>query len=94
MELKSYNDEVINAHLTTLISAFCLVLLAQCFFAPAAQAYLDPGTGAFIVQTLFGLGLACAVTLARFKKRVVDFFQKPKAATQTPEQVQSESGDK
>lgn len=72
------------------LASIILFLLAQLFLSPAAHAYLDPGTGAFIVQTLFGLGLACAVTLARFKQRLLAFFGKNK---KTGEQTQLESGE-
>lgn len=64
--------------LTNLLTALCLVLLAQSFLMPAAHAYLDPGTGQFIIQTLFGMGLGAAVALARFKKQVLDFFNRNK----------------
>lgn len=85
--------DTVKTLLTNLLTALCLVVLAQTFCAPAAQAYLDPGTGQFIIQTLFGMGLACAVTLARFKKRVFEFFQKNKNAPQDPV-AQVEPSDK
>lgn len=75
-------------------AGFAVVLLAACFvlvFAPAAQAYLDPGSGSFIFQALIGGLLAGAVAFKSFGRRFWLFITRRKrrddAEEGTPEQV-------
>ena len=53
--------------LTVLCLAFCLVSL------PAANAYVDPGTGSFVFQAIVGGILAAALAIKMFWRRIVAF---------------------
>jgi hypothetical protein len=53
--------------------------------APAAQAYVDPGTGSFIFQAVIGGALAAAVALKVFWKRITDVFSR-KGEAPTPDE--------
>jgi hypothetical protein len=65
------------------IGWFALVVL--CFWllvVPAANAYVDPGTGSFIFQVLIGAFLGAAVALKVFWKRIWGFItRKPVRST-------------
>jgi hypothetical protein len=52
------------------VAAFVLVL------APAAQAYVDPGTGSFFFQLLIGGLVGAAVAVKAFWGRIVSFFSR------------------
>ena len=41
-----------------------------------AHAYLDPGTGSFILQMLVGALLGGVVAIGVFRRRVVDFLKR------------------
>ena len=53
---------------------FTVTMLCFAFlflFLPPADAYLDPGTGSFIFQTLVGAILAVALVVKVFWRRIV-----------------------
>jgi hypothetical protein len=51
-----------------------LLCLAFCFVSlPAANAYVDPGTGSFVFQAVIGGILAVALALKMFWRRIVGF---------------------
>jgi ethanolamine transporter EutH len=41
-----------------------------------AHAYLDPGTGSFILQMLVGALLGGVVAIGVFRRRVIDFLKR------------------
>jgi hypothetical protein len=53
--------------LILLCLAFCLVTL------PAANAYVDPGTGSFVFQAVVGGILAVGLAVKMFWRRIVAF---------------------
>jgi hypothetical protein len=56
------------------ISLFVLVVV--CFWllvVPAANAYVDPGTGSYIFQVLIGVFLGAAVAVKVFWRRIWGF---------------------
>lgn len=44
-------------------------------WVPAANAYLDPGSGSFIFQSLIGILLAAGFAIKVFWKRIVSLFK-------------------
>jgi hypothetical protein len=48
-----------------------LVVAFSTSFVPAAQAYVDPGSGSFVFQALIGGLLAVGVVLKMYWKRLV-----------------------
>lgn len=59
-----------------LVNAFLLVGTFLFIVPQAAQAYLDPGTGSFLAQTVIAAVLG---TVISFRKKLLSFFQgKPK----------------
>jgi hypothetical protein len=51
-----------------------LLCLAFCFLTlPAANAYVDPGTGSFVFQAIVGGMLAVGLTIKLFWRRIVAF---------------------
>jgi len=70
------------------VAAFLLVL------APAAQAYIDPGSGSFFFQILIGGLVGAAVTIKAFWGRIVAFFRRgPKDETKQASSQPAESID-
>ena len=57
-----------------------LPLLALCVFtlvvvtASPAAAYIDPGSGSYLIQLIFGSLLGAGVAVAAFWRRIVTFF--------------------
>jgi hypothetical protein len=47
---------------------------------PAANAYIDPGSGSFIFQAMVGGLLAAALVFKGFWRRIVSFFTKRRTA--------------
>lgn len=43
---------------------------------PVANAYMDPGSGSFIIQMLIGAMLGAAVAIKVFWRRIVGFFSR------------------
>jgi hypothetical protein len=65
------------------IGWFALVVLGfWLLVVPAANAYVDPGTGSFIFQVLIGAFLGAAVAVKVFWKRIWGFItRKPVGST-------------
>lgn len=64
-----------------LISLFLLTAYAMLFPLHTAHAYLDPGTGSYIIQVLFGFILGAAYTIKLYWRRIIAMitgFRKPK----------------
>lgn len=57
----------------TLVLAYLLALLAA---PPRAQAYLDPGTGSYLVQVLLAALLAVGVTVKVYWRNISGFFRR------------------
>jgi hypothetical protein len=61
------------------------VLVVLCFWLlvlPAANAYVDPGTGSYIFQVLIGVFLGAAVAVKVFWRRIWGFVtRKPVGST-------------
>jgi flagellar biosynthesis protein FliQ len=54
-----------------LIVAICILLLASAY---DAHAYLDPGTGSYVLQIVIAGIVSALFTLKMFWRRIVDFF--------------------
>jgi len=52
------------------------VLALMCLFLPAANAYVDPGSGSLIFQAVIGGLLAAAVAFRVFWRRLLGVFGK------------------
>lgn len=57
------------------VSLVTLVLILPLLFPDNAHAYLDPGTGSFILQAAVAVLLAGAVTLKHSWHRIRSFFR-------------------
>lgn len=55
----------------TIIPAFILVI----FLASPAQAYIDPGTGSFMIQSLLCMALSVGVAVKIYWQRVKEKFK-------------------
>jgi len=61
-----------NSKMITIFYAFLLFLM----FAPHAHAYLDPGTGSYVLQVVAAVFLAGTVVIKGFWKNIRDIFDK------------------
>ncbi|HEX6207218.1 MAG TPA: hypothetical protein VF058_02555 [Actinomycetota bacterium] len=59
---------------------------------PAAQAYLDPGSGSFIFQVIIGGLLGAAVAVKAFWQRIWGFLAQRKADREVEDKVSEEIG--
>jgi hypothetical protein len=57
-----------------------LVCAIYLFFAPTAQAYIDPGSSSFIIQILIGAAAGGALAIATFWRRIRAFFRRRRGA--------------
>ncbi len=55
-------------------SPFLLLLLLCLVPIKNAHAYLDPGTGSYIIQILIGAGLGAGYVLKVYGSRIIRFF--------------------
>jgi len=55
-----------------------LVVSAFLFTAPAAHAYIDPGTGSYIFQILIGSGMAAIAMVATYFRQLKAWWAGPK----------------
>jgi hypothetical protein len=55
-------------------NVLALVVAMQLILVVEAQAYLDPGTGSFIFQTIVAMVVGAAFTLKLYWQRVKGFF--------------------
>jgi cytochrome b len=73
---------------TTRSKLFWFVLAVLSFWLlvlPAANAYVDPGTGSYIFQVVIGVFLGAAVALKVFWRRIWGFVtRKPARTTASP----------
>ena len=51
-----------------------LVLAFSFTVIPVANAYIDPGSGSFIIQMLVGAALGASLAIKVFWRRLVSFF--------------------
>jgi hypothetical protein len=68
------------------VSLFVLAVLSFWLLVlPAANAYVDPGTGSYIFQVVIGVFLGAAVALKVFWRRIWGFVtRKPAGTTASP----------
>jgi hypothetical protein len=59
----------------TLNAFFTFLLLLLVIFPGSAHAYLDPGTGSYVLQLLIATVIGALFALKMFWKRVVTFFK-------------------
>ena len=69
-------------------TATWFMLVVLCFWllvVPAANAYVDPGTGSYVFQVLIGVFLGAAVAVKVFWRRIWGFItRKPAQSTSAP----------
>lgn len=61
--------------MNTPILSRCLILLATLAYAPAALAYLDPGTGSMIMSAIIGLFATAALAIKTYWYRLKRLFR-------------------
>ncbi|RIK99780.1 MAG: hypothetical protein DCC71_19815 [Proteobacteria bacterium] len=72
-----------------ILPCLLLVLVAQLAFVRDAQAYLDPGTGSLIIQTIIAAFVGTAFTAKLYWRRIKAYLSRDKnavASTPTPPQ--------
>lgn len=69
---------------------FVLVLAFSFTVIPVANAYIDPGSGSFIIQMLVGAALGASLAIKLFWRRIVSFFTGRKRHDSDEEQQSSE----
>lgn len=69
------------------VAAFGLILPRR------SLAYLDPGTGSYMLQMLLALLVGGAFAIKIFWKRIVGVFKRQPPAASTPEPVQGQTKD-
>lgn len=76
------------------VEILALAIAIDFALAADASAYLDPGTGSFLFQTVIAVALGAAFTLKTYWQRVKGFFSgKPPAVPATsPKSEEDESG--
>lgn len=62
-----------------------------CLFAPAAHAYLDPGTGSLILQLIIGAVAAASLIFKTFWLRVKSLFGSIGGSTSTNSELPQKS---
>jgi hypothetical protein len=58
-----------------------------------SMAYLDPGTGSYMLQMLLALLVGGAFALKVFWKRILAFFRRERPAESTPDAQQEQTKD-
>lgn len=61
-------------HLTSLMKIFVVLVVVSLIFPPRVYAYLDPGTGSYILQLILAALLGAAFAIKIFWKRIKTFF--------------------
>ena len=72
---------------------FTLVLwtaLVQLVLVGEAQAYIDPGAGSFVFQTVIAILVGAAVTLKMYWRGIKDYFGRGRSAAESDESGDSE----
>jgi hypothetical protein len=59
-----------------LIKGLVLGIFLACSYLPAANAYLDPGTGSIILQSVFAALAAVVVFFGFIKNSILSFIKK------------------
>ena len=59
-----------------LVQIFYLNILSLIFYSSSAYAYLDPGTGSFILQAILGFLAAISAGFLYYWSKVKNFFLK------------------
>ena len=59
-----------------IIKGVALGVLLTCLSLPSANAYLDPGTGSIIIQSIFAALAAVVVFFGFIKSSVINFVRK------------------
>lgn len=73
--------------------AFYVALLVLAFsftVIPVANAYIDPGSGSFIIQMLVGAALGASLAIKVFWRKIVSFFTGRKRDGSDEEQQSSQ----
>jgi hypothetical protein len=60
----------------SLTTAFVVLLLTLFLFPPPAHAYLDPGTGSYIIQVALAAFVGAAFAVRLFWGRIKAFFKR------------------
>jgi len=62
-------------HFTRFIITFTVFALFHLMFTQRAYAYLDPGTGSYILQMFIGLLVGGAFVIKLFWAKIISFFK-------------------
>ena len=60
-----------------------LTVLATMLIVPAADAYIDPGSGSFIFQAIVGGAMAAGLGIKVFWRRITSFFTRKRTPTES-----------
>lgn len=81
-------------YVTSLVKILVVLFLVSLIFPPRAYAYLDPGTGSYILQlvlaALLGAAFAIKVFWKRIKAFVIDLLPGASEEEESPEGSQDE----
>ena len=61
---------------TSVLLTLVLTLGAWLLVVPAANAYVDPASGSYIIQLLVGFAMAAALSVKVFWSRIKSFFSR------------------
>ncbi len=63
------------------MATVAMVVIASFLYLPAANAYVDPGSGSFVFQALIAGLLAAGMALKVFWRRIAGFFSRKAPAS-------------
>ena len=73
-----------------LLTPVLWALLAHLALVGEAQAYIDPGAGSFVFQTVIAILVGAAVTLKMYWRGIKDYFGRGRSAAESDESGDSE----
>ena len=75
--------------------AVALAFAFQLAFAADANAYLDPGAGSFIFQTIVAMVVGAGFVMKTYWQRIKAFFgRKPATSTENGSAAEKDAGDR
>lgn len=75
------------------VQILVLMVVFQILMAADAQAYLDPGTGSFIFQTVIAMVVGAGFTLKLYWQRIKQVFTRKSAASEAASEKEDGAAD-